>query len=118
MHITLFLFLFVKKKKRREREKSHLSFSFHPKLTPYYCVELIYHMRDPIKYIEVCGFNVRGSSAKHCRYIILLDPQSGPRRRRSWLWNQFFVIEEYRGPEPVLIGRVFILLELFDINKH
>lgn len=29
-----------------------------------------------------------------------------PRRRRSWLWNQFFVIEEYRGPEPVLIGRV------------
>lgn len=28
------------------------------------------------------------------------------RRRRSWLWNQFFVIEEYQGPEPVLIGRV------------
>ncbi|KAM6939341.1 cadherin-24-like [Lycodopsis pacificus] len=28
------------------------------------------------------------------------------RRRRSWLWNQFFVIEEYRGPEPVLIGRL------------
>lgn len=28
------------------------------------------------------------------------------RQRRSWLWNQFFVIEEYRGPEPVLIGRV------------
>lgn len=36
------------------------------------------------------------------------DGRSGPqsRRRRSWLWNQFFVIEEYRGPEPVLIGRV------------
>lgn len=35
-------------------------------------------------------------------------PKTGPRsrRRRSWLWNQFFVIEEYRGPEPVLIGRV------------
>ncbi|XP_068599680.1 cadherin-24 [Brachionichthys hirsutus] len=29
-----------------------------------------------------------------------------PRLRRSWLWNQFFVIEEYRGPEPVLIGRL------------
>ncbi|KAA0706587.1 Cadherin-24 Precursor [Triplophysa tibetana] len=27
------------------------------------------------------------------------------RRRRSWIWNQFFVIEEYTGPEPVLIGR-------------
>ena len=36
------------------------------------------------------------------------DGGSGPRsrQRRSWLWNQFFVIEEYRGPEPVLIGRV------------
>ncbi|XP_056589271.1 cadherin-11 [Triplophysa dalaica] len=28
------------------------------------------------------------------------------RRRRSWIWNQFFVIEEYTGPEPVLIGRL------------
>lgn len=28
------------------------------------------------------------------------------RRRRSWIWNQFFVIEEYTGPEPVLLGRV------------
>uniref|UniRef100_A0A3Q1IJZ9 Cadherin domain-containing protein n=1 Tax=Anabas testudineus TaxID=64144 RepID=A0A3Q1IJZ9_ANATE len=36
------------------------------------------------------------------------DDRSGPRSRcrRSWLWNQFFVIEEYRGPEPVLIGRL------------
>ncbi|MBN3305967.1 CAD24 protein, partial [Amia calva] len=28
------------------------------------------------------------------------------RNRRSWIWNQFFVIEEYTGPEPVLIGRL------------
>ncbi|XP_073678836.1 uncharacterized protein cdh24a [Garra rufa] len=28
------------------------------------------------------------------------------RKRRSWIWNQFFVIEEYSGPEPVLIGRL------------
>uniref|UniRef100_A0A667Y467 Cadherin 24 n=1 Tax=Myripristis murdjan TaxID=586833 RepID=A0A667Y467_9TELE len=35
----------------------------------------------------------------------LEDPPRS-RRRRSWLWNQFFVIEEYRGPEPVLIGRL------------
>nr|XP_045011147.1 cadherin-24 isoform X2 [Jaculus jaculus] len=34
--------------------------------------------------------------------------RSGPtllRTRRSWVWNQFFVIEEYAGPEPVLIGK-------------
>ncbi|CAM4552021.1 unnamed protein product [Lepidochelys kempii] len=28
------------------------------------------------------------------------------RSRRSWVWNQFLVIEEYAGPEPVLIGRL------------
>uniref|UniRef100_H3B440 Cadherin 24 n=1 Tax=Latimeria chalumnae TaxID=7897 RepID=H3B440_LATCH len=28
------------------------------------------------------------------------------RTRRSWVWNQFFVIEEYAGPEPVLIGKL------------
>lgn len=32
------------------------------------------------------------------------------RTRRSWVWNQFFVIEEYAGPEPVLIGKVRIKL--------
>ncbi|XP_063310925.1 cadherin-24 [Pelobates fuscus] len=42
-----------------------------------------------------------GSPASH--------PQGpGPplRSKRSWVWNQFFVIEEYAGPEPVLIGRL------------
>ncbi|XP_068448884.1 cadherin-24 [Clinocottus analis] len=41
---------------------------------------------------------------------------SGPRtrHRRSWLWNQFFVIEEYRGPEPVLIGRLHTDMDLGD----
>ncbi|XP_035285173.1 uncharacterized protein LOC118233484 [Anguilla anguilla] len=33
------------------------------------------------------------------------------RSRRSWIWNQFFVIEEYSGPEPVLIGRVSVVIE-------
>ncbi|XP_069044851.1 cadherin-24 [Lepisosteus oculatus] len=32
--------------------------------------------------------------------------ETRPRSRRSWIWNQFFVIEEYSGPEPVLIGRL------------
>ncbi|KAM4708907.1 cadherin-24 [Discoglossus pictus] len=33
-------------------------------------------------------------------------PGPPPRSKRSWVWNQFFVIEEYTGPEPVLIGRL------------
>lgn len=41
------------------------------------------------------------------------SPKEGSRsrRRRSWIWNQFFVIEEYAGPEPVLIGRVRMKLD-------
>nr|XP_049603981.1 uncharacterized protein LOC125985312 isoform X2 [Syngnathus scovelli] len=34
------------------------------------------------------------------------ENRSRSRSRRSWIWNQFFVIEEYAGPEPVLIGRL------------
>ncbi|XP_077354076.1 cadherin 24, type 2b isoform X1 [Festucalex cinctus] len=34
------------------------------------------------------------------------EKKSRSRSRRSWIWNQFFVIEEYAGPEPVLIGRL------------
>lgn len=44
---------------------------------------------------------------QHTKWVMESE-DGGPRsrHRRSWLWNQFFVIEEYRGPEPVLIGRV------------
>lgn len=31
------------------------------------------------------------------------------RSKRGWVWNQFFVIEEYTGPDPVLVGRVMLL---------
>uniref|UniRef100_A0A3B4G4P0 Cadherin-24-like n=1 Tax=Pundamilia nyererei TaxID=303518 RepID=A0A3B4G4P0_9CICH len=44
------------------------------------------------------------TESEHSQSEPYLLPHS--RRRRSWLWNQFFVIEEYRGPEPVLIGRL------------
>uniref|UniRef100_A0A3B4ZPP2 Cadherin 7 n=1 Tax=Stegastes partitus TaxID=144197 RepID=A0A3B4ZPP2_9TELE len=28
------------------------------------------------------------------------------RRRRSWVWNQFFVLEEYTGDEPLYVGKL------------
>lgn len=34
------------------------------------------------------------------------------RSKRGWVWNQFFVIEEYTGPDPVLVGRVRDILGL------
>ncbi|XP_022077605.2 cadherin-7-like isoform X1 [Acanthochromis polyacanthus] len=28
------------------------------------------------------------------------------RRRRSWVWNQFFILEEYMGDEPLYVGKL------------
>lgn len=28
------------------------------------------------------------------------------REKRGWVWNQFFVLEEYTGLEPLYIGKV------------
>src|SRR4029434_11334282 len=35
------------------------------------------------------------------------------RSKRGWVWNQFFVIEEYTGPDPVLVGRVSLKGEVW-----
>uniref|UniRef100_A0A3Q4BY03 Cadherin domain-containing protein n=1 Tax=Mola mola TaxID=94237 RepID=A0A3Q4BY03_MOLML len=32
--------------------------------------------------------------------------QRGRRRRRSWVWNQFFVLEEHTGDEPLYVGKL------------
>lgn len=32
------------------------------------------------------------------------------RHKRSWVWNQFFVLEEYTGNEPLYVGKVSVLL--------
>uniref|UniRef100_A0A3B4G0T1 Cadherin-24-like n=1 Tax=Pundamilia nyererei TaxID=303518 RepID=A0A3B4G0T1_9CICH len=53
---------------------------------------------------EFGGRCIHYNKSEHSQSEPYLLPHS--RRRRSWLWNQFFVIEEYRGPEPVLIGRL------------
>ncbi|GAA6078832.1 cadherin-8-like [Tachysurus ichikawai] len=27
------------------------------------------------------------------------------RAKRGWVWNQMFVLEEFSGPDPILVGR-------------
>ncbi|CAI5677201.1 unnamed protein product [Oreochromis niloticus] len=36
------------------------------------------------------------------------------RQRRSWVWNQFFVLEEYTGDEPLYIGKLHSDLDKGD----
>lgn len=35
---------------------------------------------------------------------------SHQRSRRSWVWNQFFILEEYTGDEPLYVGKVQIYI--------
>lgn len=30
------------------------------------------------------------------------------RHKRNWVWNQFFVLEEYTGDDPLYVGKVMI----------
>lgn len=34
------------------------------------------------------------------------------RSKRGWVWNQMFVLEEFSGPEPILVGRVSSVFEI------
>ncbi|XP_050779141.1 cadherin-11 [Gopherus flavomarginatus] len=38
------------------------------------------------------------------------------RSKRGWVWNQFFVIEEYTGPDPVLVGKLHSDIDSGDGN--
>ncbi|CAM5094971.1 unnamed protein product [Natator depressus] len=31
---------------------------------------------------------------------------AGGRVKRGWVWNQFFVVEEYTGTEPLYVGKL------------
>ncbi|CAI9162009.1 unnamed protein product [Rangifer tarandus platyrhynchus] len=34
------------------------------------------------------------------------EPRILNRSKRGWVWNQMFVLEEFSGPEPILVGRL------------
>lgn len=40
------------------------------------------------------------------------------RVKRGWVWNQFFVLEEYTGLEPLYIGKVSVDFTLCCMNMH
>lgn len=45
------------------------------------------------------------------------------RAKRGWVWNQMFVLEEFSGPDPILVGRVSgvivnVLLSSLIGRKH
>uniref|UniRef100_A0A8C6ULI8 Cadherin 7 n=1 Tax=Neogobius melanostomus TaxID=47308 RepID=A0A8C6ULI8_9GOBI len=54
-----------------------------------------------------CGLNVSSGEAEESRRSDGGAPRDVPQRhRRSWVWNQFFVLEEYTGNEPLYVGKL------------
>lgn len=40
------------------------------------------------------------------------------RHKRSWVWNQFFVLEEYTGNEPLYVGKVSVESVWLNVVLH
>ncbi|XP_069758170.1 cadherin-8-like [Narcine bancroftii] len=44
------------------------------------------------------------------------DAGATNRAKRGWVWNQMFVLEEFSGPEPILVGRLHTDLDPANRN--
>uniref|UniRef100_A0A8C6P315 Cadherin 7 n=1 Tax=Nothobranchius furzeri TaxID=105023 RepID=A0A8C6P315_NOTFU len=63
---------------------------------------------DCICWIHCCCWGLKSTSGD-----LEKSPHSDPdpwdglqRHKRSWVWNQFFVLEEYTGNEPLYVGKL------------
>uniref|UniRef100_A0A672QLS8 Cadherin 8 n=1 Tax=Sinocyclocheilus grahami TaxID=75366 RepID=A0A672QLS8_SINGR len=54
------------------------------------------------------------------RQHLLLEGHEGQRilsrAKRGWVWNQMFVLEEFSGPDPILVGRLHTDLDMGNKN--
>lgn len=60
--------------------------------------------------LQCCGWlsgqTVRTSVGMMERGSEQWSAMSHERVKRGWVWNQFFVVEEYTGTEPLYVGKV------------
>lgn len=40
------------------------------------------------------------------------------RSKRGWMWNQFFLLEEYTGPDTQYVGKVSIMMIKKAFGEH
>ncbi|TRY99149.1 hypothetical protein DNTS_001843 [Danionella cerebrum] len=63
-----------------------------------------------VPYSSMAPLNNQSQSLQMASAMI---PQNQPsegqrilsRAKRGWVWNQMFVLEEFSGPDPILVGR-------------
>lgn len=52
------------------------------------------------------GFEIPSQLMKQMDEKSEKKPFPHHRLKRSWVWNQFFVLEEYTGTDPLYVGKV------------
>ncbi|KAK5615822.1 Cadherin-22 [Crenichthys baileyi] len=63
----------------------------------------------PLQYLRLINFmavSVRTSGTNSGGSEKQEGPSSLERVKRGWVWNQFFVVEEYTGTEPLYVGKI------------
>ncbi|MEE6507584.1 hypothetical protein FKM82_026903 [Ascaphus truei] len=66
-------------------------------------VELCHYLQ--IIAILFCLFGTSQAELSRSRSKTYVQPGKS-RTKRSWVWNQFFVLEEYTGTDPLYVGKV------------
>ncbi|XP_030650023.1 cadherin-8 [Chanos chanos] len=73
-----------------------------------------------VPYISMAPFTTQSQSLQMGSPGVLHGPTEGQRilsrAKRGWVWNQMFVLEEFSGPDPILVGRLHTDLDVRNKN--
>ncbi|XP_065145376.1 cadherin-8 isoform X1 [Paramisgurnus dabryanus] len=74
-----------------------------------------------VPYSSMSPLNNQTQSLQTASTVILRNrPSEGQRilnrAKRGWVWNQMFVLEEFSGPDPILVGRLHTDLDVGNKN--
>ncbi|XP_057190568.1 cadherin-8 [Triplophysa rosa] len=74
-----------------------------------------------VPYSSMAPLNNQMQSLQTASTVILRNrPSEGQRilnrAKRGWVWNQMFVLEEFSGPDPILVGRLHTDLDVGSKN--
>uniref|UniRef100_A0A8C1E5R9 Cadherin 8 n=1 Tax=Cyprinus carpio carpio TaxID=630221 RepID=A0A8C1E5R9_CYPCA len=74
-----------------------------------------------VQYSSMAPLNNQSQSLQTASAMIPRNrPSEGQRilsrAKRGWVWNQMFVLEEFSGPDPILVGRLHTDLDMGNKN--
>lgn len=60
----------------------------------------------PLADLDFWGSSFSVRAVQPTRTVLDSHRKNLPRQKRNWVWNQFFVLEEYTGADPLYVGKV------------